>query len=86
VEVENPNMFPRVDNCLFYILEKGGEQKEFHPRHTSNFWSQYPRLRPEGWYLVCVALVEYQPGKADITFHASYPYSTLFQFRSGVAQ
>ena len=83
VEVEDANTFPAVDNCLFCVLEKGGEQKEFHPRQTLNFCSQYPRLRAEGWYLLCVALVDYRPGKADITIHASYPYNIRFQFGSG---
>lgn len=43
VEVEDPDTFLAVDNCLFCVLEKGGEQKEFHPRQTVNFYSQYPR-------------------------------------------
>jgi len=42
VEVEDPDTFLAVDNCLFCVLEKGGEQKEFHPRQTVNFYSQYP--------------------------------------------
>jgi hypothetical protein len=89
VVVEDQSQFPSLEGCLFCVLEKGSEEREFQPRHDPGFAGTYRQLRADGWYLVCVALLDYHPGRgasdADITIHASYPYCTLFdqRYRAG---